>query len=95
MLDPRQYGLFEPAYPISDPVVRRAVGGRNKVYLEASAGRLHLTKRGNRTLILAPDLAAYLQALRERSTLLPSPNPRARREKSFAPPRPQAGQAHT
>jgi hypothetical protein len=83
MLDPREYGLFDPAYNITDPVVKKAIGGRNQVYTEAAAGHVRLTKRGNRTIILAPDLANYLQWLRDQpGALLPSPNPRA--HKKFA-----------
>ncbi len=79
-IDPREFGLVQPAYDIADEEVKRGVGNPTTVYKEAGAGRLKLTKRGRRTILLAPDFAAYLKMLRDRTDrLLRSPNPKARR----------------
>jgi len=85
MLDPREFGLDQPCYFVTDKPVRKAVGGITRVYAEARAGRLRLTKRGRNTVILAPNLVAYLLML-QRSTegLRPSPNKAANRQ--FAKP---------
>jgi hypothetical protein len=50
------------AYSI--PEAMEATGiGRSSLYEDISAGRLMARKRGSRTVILARDLAAYLEAL--------------------------------
>lgn len=38
--------------------------GRTTLYEEAKAGRLRLTKCGTRTIVLAEDVRAFLDALR-------------------------------
>jgi hypothetical protein len=92
MLDlenPRSYGLIKPAYSVQDPEVRAAIGGITKVYAEIAAGNLRATKDGKRTKLLAPDIVSYLLSRREQSGgLRPSPNPKARRDKSASRPRP-------
>lgn len=52
------------AYTISEAVTasRRS---RSTLYLEIQAGRLKARKHGGRTLILASDLKAWLEALPE------------------------------
>ena len=50
------------AMSISD-AVRLAGVGRSKLYQEISTGRLRAVKVGNRTVIRAADLAAWLDSL--------------------------------
>ncbi len=51
------------AYSIAD-VMLAADAGRSSIYRAIAAGDLRAVKRGRRTLVLADDLRAWLQALR-------------------------------
>lgn len=54
--------MEKKAYEIKE--LRAAGGpGRSKAYAEINAGRLKAKKRGNKTIILAGDLQAYLDNL--------------------------------
>jgi hypothetical protein len=48
--------------------------GRTKAYEEHAAGRLTLRKLGGRTVVLADELKAYLDAL-PKASFKPKPNP--------------------
>ena len=50
------------AYTIPE-AVEAGAGGRTKIYEAIKAGELKARKRGKRTIILADDLIAYLEAL--------------------------------
>ncbi len=50
------------AYTI-DEAVDAGAGGRTKIYEAIKAGKLKAKKRGKRTVILAADLAGYLESL--------------------------------
>ena len=50
------------AYTVEDALAASGIG-RTKFYEEIAAGRLKARKVGTRTLVLAPDLAAWLEAL--------------------------------
>ena len=50
------------AYTI-DEAVEVGAGGRTKIYEAIKAGELKARKRGKRTVILATDLAQYLESL--------------------------------
>jgi hypothetical protein len=57
--------MHEPlAYPLPD-FLKLAGIGRTKAYEEINAGRLKARKNGNRTIVLASDARAYLEALPE------------------------------
>ena len=58
------YVLHKPAYALSELIENRTVGGRTKAYSEIKKGRLKVVKRGRSTIVLTPDLVAYLNALR-------------------------------
>lgn len=67
MQTPQDFGLTKPVYPLSELISNRITGGRTKTYAEIKAGRLKIVKRGKSTLVLTPDLVAYLISLREKS----------------------------
>ena len=46
-----------------DEAVEAGAGGRTKIYEAINAGTLRAKKRGKRTVILAADLALYLESL--------------------------------
>ncbi len=46
-----------------DEAVEAGAGGRTKIYEAINAGTLRAKKRGKRTVILAADLAHYLESL--------------------------------
>ena len=46
-----------------DEAVEAGAGGKTKIYEAIKAGTLKAKKRGKRTIILAPDLAQYLESL--------------------------------
>ena len=50
------------AYTIPE-AVEEGAGGKTKIYEAIKAGTLKAKKRGNRTIILAPDLKQYLKTL--------------------------------
>ena len=50
------------AYTI-DEAVDAGAGGRTRIYEAIKAGKLKARKRGKRTIILAADLAQYLESL--------------------------------
>jgi hypothetical protein len=52
------------AYPLPD-FLKLAGIGRTKAYEEINAGRLKVRKNGNRTIVLAADARAWLEALPE------------------------------
>ncbi len=54
-----------------DEAARRADSCRDKIYGDINAGKLKARKNGRRTIILASDLEAYLNAL---PPLEPKPN---------------------
>lgn len=54
--------MFKLAYTIQE-AVEAGAGGRSKIYEAIKAGELRAKKRGARTVILADDLASYLEAL--------------------------------
>lgn len=57
--------MHEPlAYPFPD-FLKLAGIGRTKAYEEINAGRLKVRKNGNRTIVLAADARAWLEALPE------------------------------
>jgi len=57
--------MHEPlAYPLPD-FLKLAGIGRTKAYEEINAGRLKVRKNGNRTIVLAADARAWLEALPE------------------------------
>ncbi len=43
--------------------VKEGAGSRTKIYEEIKSGKLKARKRGRSTIILAADLAAYLESL--------------------------------
>ena len=55
--------MHEPlAYPLPD-FLKLAGIGRTKAYEEIGAGRLKVRKSGSRTIVLAADARAWLEAL--------------------------------
>jgi hypothetical protein len=58
--------ITKPGYSIGE-VLDLVPIGRSKLYEEIGAQRLRITKCGRRTMILAPDLARWLTALRGES----------------------------
>ncbi len=50
------------AFTIAE-AVEAGAGGRTAIYDAINAGTLKAKKRGKRTIILAPDLARYLESL--------------------------------
>lgn len=57
--------MHEPlAYPLPD-FLKVAGIGRTKAYEEINSGRLKVRKYGNRTIVLAADARAWLDALPE------------------------------
>ncbi len=63
-LTAKDYNLEKPIYPISEVIEKRITGGRTQTYAEIKQGRLKVVKRGRSTVVLTPDLVAYLNALR-------------------------------
>ena len=61
----KDYNLDQPAYPLGELINNKVVGGRTKAYDEVKKGRLKVVKRGASTIVLTPDLVAYLNKLRE------------------------------
>jgi hypothetical protein len=57
-------GLHKPVYSIGELIEKRITGGRTTTYKQVKDGRLRVVKRGKSTLVLTPDLVAYLNALR-------------------------------
>ncbi len=58
------YNLHKPVYALGELIENRTVGGRTKAYAEIKQGHLKVVKRGRSTIVLTPDLVAYLNALR-------------------------------
>jgi len=58
------FGLNKPIYSIGEIIQNRVAGGRTSTYDQIKSGRLKVVKRGKSTLVLRPDLLAYLNALR-------------------------------
>ena len=54
--------MVKLAYTILE-AVEAGVGGRTAIYEAIKSGALKARKRGKRTVILAPDLAQYLENL--------------------------------
>ena len=63
-MNPKDFGLDKPIYPIGELIEKRVIGGRTTTYSEVKRGRLKVVKRGKSTLVLTPDLVAYLNSLR-------------------------------
>jgi hypothetical protein len=62
--DPRDYNLFQAAYSV--PETRKVISiGNTKAHDLMNRGILRRLKCGRKTLILAKDIAAYLQKLQE------------------------------
>ncbi len=55
-------GMEKLAYTIQE-AAEVGAGGRSKIYEAIKSGALRAKKRGARTVILADDLASYLEAL--------------------------------
>jgi hypothetical protein len=60
----KDFGLDKPIYTIGELIDQRITGGRTTTYSEVKRGRLKVVKRGKSTLVLTPDLVAYLNSLR-------------------------------
>jgi hypothetical protein len=61
-VDPRAFGLDRPAYSVRETLGLLPLG-RSSFYAAVKDGRLKVRKFGKKTLVLAPDLAAFLAAL--------------------------------
>ena len=60
---PEQHNLHKAAYTVGETMSQLMVG-RTALYDLVKSGRLRATKCGKRTLFLACDIAAFLDALR-------------------------------
>lgn len=58
------YGFDKPAYSAKEVIDKKIAGCRTFFYEEVKRGKLKVVKRGKSTLVLTPDLVAYLNALR-------------------------------
>ena len=54
--------MVKLAYTI-DEATKEGAGGKTKIYEAIKSGALKAKKRGNSTIILAPDLIQYLEDL--------------------------------
>ena len=61
-VDPRQFGLIKPAYSVNETLVLVPLG-RSSFYEAIKDKRLKVAKFGKKTIVLAPDLAAFLASL--------------------------------
>ncbi len=63
-MHPNEYNLLKAAYSV-DELLDVQPAGRTTIYAEMKSGRLRATKIGKRTLFLAPDVVAWLNACRK------------------------------
>jgi hypothetical protein len=61
-MNPQDFNLTKPAYSINEALDILPFG-RTTLYAEVKAGRLIATKLGDKTILLAPHIAAYLASL--------------------------------
>jgi hypothetical protein len=61
-IDPRAFGLTKPAYSVNETLGLLPLG-RSSFYEAIKNKRLKVAKFGKKTIILAPDLAAFLADL--------------------------------
>jgi hypothetical protein len=62
-IDPRSFGLTKAAYSVNE-VLGLVPLGRSSFYEAVKDKRLKVAKFGKKTMVLAPDFAAFLAALR-------------------------------
>jgi excisionase family DNA binding protein len=60
--DPRTYGLWKAAYSVNEALELLSIG-RTSLYQAVKRGDLKTVKFGNKTLVYAADLAAFLAQL--------------------------------
>ncbi len=61
-IDPRAFGLIKPAYSVNE-ILELLPLGRSSFYEAIKDKRLKVAKFGNKTIVLAPDLVAFLASL--------------------------------
>ena len=61
-IDPRAFGLIKPAYSVNE-ILGLLPLGRSSFYEAIKDKRLKVAKFGKRTIVLAPDLVAFLAGL--------------------------------
>jgi hypothetical protein len=61
-VDPREFGLIKPAYSVNETLILLPLG-RSSFYAAIKDKRLKVAKFGKKTIVLAPDLAAFLASL--------------------------------
>jgi hypothetical protein len=61
-MSPSDFGLTKPAYSVNETLSLLPIG-RTSLYEAIKDGKLHPRKHGKKTIILAPDLAAFLTQL--------------------------------
>jgi predicted DNA-binding transcriptional regulator AlpA len=61
-IDPRAFGLIKPAYSVNE-ILELLPLGRSSFYEAIKDKRLKVAKFGKRTIVLAPDLVAFLASL--------------------------------
>lgn len=59
----QSYGLNKAAYNVNEVINLLSVG-RTRLYRAIKSGHLRATKMGRKTLFLAPDLAVFLDKIR-------------------------------
>ena len=61
-MNSQNFNLTKPAYSVNE-ALELLPFGRTTMYAEIKAGRLIATKLGDKTILLAPNIAAYLGSL--------------------------------
>jgi hypothetical protein len=61
--DPRTFGLLKAAYSVNETLELLSIG-RTSLYEAVNRGDLKIVKFGNKTLVYAPDLVAFLTLLK-------------------------------
>jgi excisionase family DNA binding protein len=61
--DPRTFGLLKAAYSVNEVLELLSIG-RTSLYEAVNRGDLKIVKFGNKTLVYAADLAAFLALLK-------------------------------
>jgi excisionase family DNA binding protein len=61
--EPRAFGLLKAAYSINETLELLSIG-RTSLYEAVNRGDLKIVKFGNKTLVYAADLAAFLTLLK-------------------------------
>jgi hypothetical protein len=64
--DPRAYNLTKAAYSIND-LLEIGSDRRTALYAAIKAGKLRIVKCGRKSVALAPDYAAYLASLPQKT----------------------------